>query len=71
MSDVEFPAQQQEPPGLTGEMRPEPDHGAATPLGRAGQPAEVAPAFVFLASPAGASYVSGTVRGLTGGKPVF
>ena len=45
--------------------------GAHTPLGRAGQPAEVAPAFVFLASPADASYVSGTVLGVTGGEPVF
>ncbi|TNM44229.1 SDR family oxidoreductase [Nocardioides albidus] len=45
--------------------------GADTPLGRAGQPAEVAPAFVFLASPGDASYVSGTVLGVTGGKPVF
>src|SRR5688500_9306362 len=45
--------------------------GADTPLGRAGQPAEVAPAFVFLASEREASYVSGTVLGVTGGKPVF
>ena len=45
--------------------------GQDTPLGRAGQPAEVAPAFVFLASPTRASYVSGTVLGVTGGKPVF
>ncbi|HLS43875.1 MAG TPA: glucose 1-dehydrogenase [Ornithinicoccus sp.] len=45
--------------------------GADTPLGRAGQPAECAPAFVFLASPKDASYVSGTVLGVTGGKPVF
>lgn len=45
--------------------------GGDTPLGRAGQPAEVAGAFVFLASPAEASYVSGTVVGVTGGKPVF
>ena len=45
--------------------------GGDTPLGRAGQPGEVAPAFVFLASPTDASYVSGTVLGITGGKPVF
>ena len=45
--------------------------GADTPLGRAGQPAELAGAFVFLASPKDASYVSGTVVGVTGGKPVF
>lgn len=45
--------------------------GGDTPLGRAGQPAEVAPAFVFLASPRDAGYVSATVLGVTGGKPVF
>lgn len=45
--------------------------GADTPLGRPGQPGEVAGAFVFLASPREASYVSGTVLGVTGGKPVF
>jgi len=45
--------------------------GQDTPLGRAGQPAEVAPAFVFLASTSDASFVSGTVLGVTGGKPVF
>ncbi|SMF38277.1 hypothetical protein SAMN02744115_02985 [Cellulosimicrobium cellulans J1] len=45
--------------------------GQDTPLGRAGQPAEVAPAFVFLASASDASFVSGTVLGVTGGKPVF
>ncbi|WP_076258656.1 SDR family oxidoreductase [Intrasporangium flavum] len=45
--------------------------GAQTPLGRAGQPAEVAPAYVFLASPSDASYVSGTVLGVTGGGAVF
>lgn len=45
--------------------------GGNTPLGRAGQPSECAPAYVFLASPADASYVSGTVLGVTGGRPVF
>jgi len=45
--------------------------GSDTPLGRAGQPAELAPAFVFLASNVTASYVSATVLGVTGGKPVF
>ncbi|GAA1720583.1 SDR family oxidoreductase [Dietzia cercidiphylli] len=47
------------------------EFGSDTPLGRAGQPAECAGAFVFLASPADAGYVSGTVLGVTGGKPVF
>jgi NAD(P)-dependent dehydrogenase (short-subunit alcohol dehydrogenase family) len=44
--------------------------GSDTPLGRAGHPIEVAAAFVFLASD-DASFVSGTVLGVTGGKPVF
>jgi NAD(P)-dependent dehydrogenase (short-subunit alcohol dehydrogenase family) len=43
--------------------------GADTPLGRAGQPAEVAPAYVFLASDE-ASYVSGETIGVTGGTPL-
>jgi NAD(P)-dependent dehydrogenase (short-subunit alcohol dehydrogenase family) len=44
-----------------------PTFGQDTPLGRAGQPAELAPAYVFLASPE-ASYVSGAVVPVTGGK---
>lgn len=45
-----------------------PDFGRDVPLGRPGQPSEVAPAFVFLASPRTASYVSGTILGVTGGR---
>jgi NAD(P)-dependent dehydrogenase (short-subunit alcohol dehydrogenase family) len=43
--------------------------GTQTPLGRPGQPKEVAAAFVFLASPE-ASYVTGEVIAVTGGQPV-
>ena len=44
-----------------------PEFGKDTPLGRAGQPAELAPAYVYLASDA-ATYVSGAVLPVTGGK---
>lgn len=43
--------------------------GQQTALGRAGQPAEVATAFVYLAS-AESSYVTGEVIAVTGGGPV-
>jgi hypothetical protein len=43
------------------------EFGADTPLGRPAQPAELAPAFVFLASP-GASYITGAVLPVTGGE---
>src|SRR5690606_35908651 len=43
--------------------------GQDSPMGRPAQPAELAPAFVFLASPE-ASYVNGEVLGVTGGKPL-
>jgi NAD(P)-dependent dehydrogenase (short-subunit alcohol dehydrogenase family) len=46
------------------------EFGADTPLGRPGQPAEVAPAFVMLASDE-ASYMSGAVIAVTGGKPLL
>jgi len=43
--------------------------GEQTPLGRAGQPAELAPAYVFFASPE-SSYITGEVLGVTGGQPL-
>lgn len=43
--------------------------GQDTPLGRAGQPAELAGAYVYLASD-DATYVSGAVLPVTGGKPL-
>lgn len=43
--------------------------GKDTPLGRAGQPAELAGAYVYLASDE-SSYTSGTVLAVTGGKPL-
>ena len=44
--------------------------GAQTPLGRAGQPAELAPVYVLLASDDG-SYVSGARVAVTGGTPIL
>jgi NAD(P)-dependent dehydrogenase (short-subunit alcohol dehydrogenase family) len=44
--------------------------GAETPLGRPGQPVEVAPIYVLLASDE-ASYISGSRYGVTGGKPIL
>jgi NAD(P)-dependent dehydrogenase (short-subunit alcohol dehydrogenase family) len=41
--------------------------GADTPMGRAAQPAELAPAFVFLASE-DSRYITGEVIGVTGGE---
>lgn len=43
--------------------------GDDTPLGRAGQPAELAPTYVFLASQE-SSYITGEIIGVTGGKPI-
>ncbi|WP_369056562.1 SDR family oxidoreductase [Kineococcus terrestris] len=43
--------------------------GEDVPLGRAGQPAELAPAFVFFASQE-SSYITAEVLGVTGGKPL-
>jgi hypothetical protein len=44
--------------------------GQQAPLGRAGQPAELAPVYVLLASDE-ASYVSGARVAVTGGKPIL
>ena len=43
-------------------------HGAKTPMKRPGQPEEVAPAFVFFASEADSSYITGEVLTLLGGE---
>lgn len=45
-----------------------PAFGQSTPLGRAGQPTELAPAYVFLASPE-SSYVVGATLHVNGGMP--
>ncbi|MCH8614142.1 SDR family oxidoreductase [Arsenicicoccus dermatophilus] len=54
----------------SGGQKPEdlPEFGHATPLGRAGQPTEIAPAYVFLASPE-SSYVVGETLNVNGGMP--
>ncbi len=44
-------------------------HGQDAPLQRGGQPAEVAPLYVFLASDE-SRYVSGEIMGVTGGSPL-
>ena len=44
--------------------------GSDVPLGRAGQPAEVAPVYVLLASDE-AGYISGARVAVTGGKPIL
>lgn len=44
------------------------EFGSETPMGRAGQPVELAPAFVFLASQE-SSYVVGETIAVTGGSP--
>jgi len=51
---------------LEGEI---PEFGQSTPLGRAGQPVELAPVYVLLASDEG-SYITGQIYGVTGGKPI-
>jgi NAD(P)-dependent dehydrogenase (short-subunit alcohol dehydrogenase family) len=43
--------------------------GQQSPMGRPGQPAELAPAYVFLAS-GESSYITGEIIGVTGGSPI-
>jgi NAD(P)-dependent dehydrogenase (short-subunit alcohol dehydrogenase family) len=45
------------------------EHGEKSPLGRAGQPAEVAPAYVFFAS-GESSYITAEVLAVTGGQQI-
>lgn len=45
------------------------EFGKNTPMGRPGQPAELAPVYVFLASQ-DSSYITGECIGVTGGKPL-
>jgi NAD(P)-dependent dehydrogenase (short-subunit alcohol dehydrogenase family) len=46
------------------------EHGKGAPMGRAGQPDEVAPSYLFLASNLDASYISGQVLHPNGGTVV-
>ena len=43
-------------------------HGQKTPMNRPGQPEEVAPAYVFFASEADSSYITGEILTLLGGQ---
>jgi NAD(P)-dependent dehydrogenase (short-subunit alcohol dehydrogenase family) len=55
---------------MSGEATSDPiEFGADSPMKRPAQPAELAPAYVFLASPE-ASYVNGEILGVTGGEPL-
>ncbi|MEK4386343.1 SDR family oxidoreductase [Solibacillus sp. FSL W7-1464] len=46
-----------------------PEFGQNSPLGRAGQPVELAPVYVLLASDEG-SYITGQIYGVTGGEAI-
>jgi NAD(P)-dependent dehydrogenase (short-subunit alcohol dehydrogenase family) len=43
------------------------DFGSDTPMGRAAQPEEIAPAFVFMAAPSCSSYITGEILPIIGG----
>lgn len=46
------------------------EFGANVPMGRPAQPEEIAPAYVFLAAPSTASYITGVVLPILGGEVV-
>jgi NAD(P)-dependent dehydrogenase (short-subunit alcohol dehydrogenase family) len=55
----------------TFEAKEVPKFGEDTPMGRPGQPCEMAPAYVFLASEIDSSYITGQVVHINGGKGMF
>lgn len=72
------PQHQDHRPGIEAQMHPQPVYisadtvasfGASTPMQRPGQPAEVAPAYVYLAC-SDSSYVAGQVIHINGGSVV-
>ena len=54
-------------PGRQAAPRTSPQFGAKTPMKRPAQPEEIAPAFVFLASPQCSSYITGEILPVIGG----
>jgi len=44
------------------------EFGKSNPMGRPAQPEEIAPAYVFLASNADSSYITGTILPIMGGE---
>lgn len=46
------------------------EFGSHVPMGRPAQPDELSPAYVFLASPADSSYITGVVLPVMGGEPI-
>jgi NAD(P)-dependent dehydrogenase (short-subunit alcohol dehydrogenase family) len=57
-------------PTIVGEIKEQSAQaGGTSPTGRPAQPAELAPAFVFLASQE-SGFVNGEILGVTGGQPL-
>lgn len=53
---------------ISGTAKKTAEHGQGTPMGRPAQPEEIAPAYVFFASEADSSYITGEVLTLLGGS---